>query len=116
MDPSTASSNTNARSDGAPRTWSPGARGAVLVLGTAASVVVGYVAMPIVYLAAVMADAAPLGLAGEQTETQPWVDPMAAGTWAVVFLLGTWLTVRTFRRHGRDSSDVDGTARTSQLP
>lgn len=103
----TPSGHTVAPVDHRPRGWPLWARGSWLVLGAALSVVVGYLAALMVIVTAVLLDAAPLGLAGEQQVAEPWVSPTAATVAVAVFGLGLWRTVRTVRRHSaRESSEA----------
>jgi hypothetical protein len=81
------------------KTW---VRALVLIVGVTASAAAGYAAAFAVMIIAVANDAAPL-LAGETTPQQPWVTPTAVGAGLLVFGLGVWRSVRSFRRHAAAS-------------
>lgn len=72
-------------------------RRALLLLGCVLSAVAGYATAQLVYVVAVVVDAAPL-LAGDSTPEQPWVAPAAVVLGVVVLVLGLRWTVRSSRR------------------
>lgn len=72
-----------------------------LVAGLTGAAVVAYGVAFAVGILAVVLGAAPLGLAGESTPTQPWVPPTVVVAAITTFTCGAVLSARRFRRAGQ---------------
>ncbi len=78
-----------------------------LVATLAGAAVVAYGVAFAVGIVAVVMGAAPLGLAGESTPTQPWVPPTVIVAASATFVAGARLAVRRFRSVGRRQGPLD---------
>lgn len=74
-----------------------------LVVGLVVTVVTAGVVALFVGLVAVLFGAAPLGLAGESTPTQPWVPPLVVLAAVLTLAVGAVRSVRRFRGNGLPS-------------
>lgn len=69
-----------------------------LVVGLVGAALLAYVVAYAVLLVAVFVGAAPLGLAGESTPTQPWVGPAAVVAAVATLITVARVSIRRFRR------------------
>lgn len=87
--------------------WPTWVRWLALFAGLLVSAIIGYFAVLVVTLGAVLAGAAPLGLVGETTPRQSWVIPVSLAVGLIIFGFCVRLSVSVLRRHSGGLSVAD---------